>query len=486
MAKTNNDKEYRTLQFKINNKHPLFSYCDNVCLCSKNLYNIANFYIRQCFFGLQKDETSLNENESTIINLINSKIDDLNKIKTDTFEKRKNYKNNKTKEKTLKLFKPLNKDNKFPSYNVLDGIFKLTKQSDYISLPAQTNQNTLKLLYQDWKSFFNAIKEYKINPSNFTGRPKLPKYAKKNGRKVVTHTNQSCKIRTDENNNKYLILPKTKLTLNLSNMNLKSEKLKSVRIIPNANYYVIEIILEVDKSVVLTTKKTSKRIISIDLGIDNFATLSNNIGINPIIIKGNNLKSYNQFYNKQRAYYYSVLRIGKSQKEGQFSSKRLNYIDTNRHYYIKDFFHKKAKYIVTYCVKNNIDTIVIGKNKNWKTNVKMHKKDKQNFIGIPYNQFISILTYKANEKGILVLEQEESYTSKASFLDNDKIPTYSKNINKKTNFSGRRIKRGLYKTKNGVLINADVNGASNILKKCFKKAFKEIDNFNYLLKPQVV
>lgn len=478
--------DYRTLQFKINSNHSLFDYCDSICFNSKNLYNIANFYIRQCYFGLPKNPSDINDNEKNIINSLNDKLNIINNKKIDAFNKRKDYnhKDGRKKKTQPKLLKPLSNTNKFLDKDYLDCFFREIKQSDYLSLPSQTNQKTLDVLYRDWTSFFNGIKEYYKNPSKFNGKPKLPKYAKKDGRKIVIHTNQSCKIKQNKDGVNYVTFPKTNLILELGNAPLKSNKLKEVRIIPNSNYYTIELVLSVPKSVVRVTKETSNRIIGIDLGVDNFATISNNIGISPIIIKGKELKTKNQFYNKQRAYYYSLLRMGKNSNQGKFTSKRLNNIDTNRYAYIKDFFHKKSKNIVNYCVLNNIDTIVIGKNKGWKTNVEMRKKDKQNFINIPYNLFISILTYKANEKGILLIEQEESYTSKASFLDNDEIPTYGEEETK-YKFSGRRISRGLYKTRKGIIINADVNGSLNIIRKSFKEAFDKID-LGYILKSPIV
>ena len=471
MAKETKEKdcEYRTYQFRIKNNNSLFSYCDEMCFNSKNLYNIGNFYIRQAYSGLKKETALRYENQVFVINNINDNIEALNNIKIATFEKRKNYKNSKLKDKPS-LFSHITKDNPFVSNMLLDGVFKLIEQVDYRSLPAQTNQAVLKLLNQDWKSFFEALKEYKINPCKFKGRPKMPHYAKKDSRKVAIFTNQSCKLKTITKKNKtlsYLIFPKTKLVLNLGEFQLKSNKLKEVRIVPGSNFYTVEVITAVPKSIV---KEDSSRIISIDLGVNNFATIASNVGLNPIIIKGGILKAKNQFYNKLRTKLYSVLRLGKNPKEGQFTSRRLNNLDIKRHSFIKDYFHKASRIIINYCIKNQIDTIVIGKNKGWKNNITMRKDAKQNFSSIPYNLFIDILTYKAHEIGVKVIVSEESYTSKASFIDNDFIPTYGVNDNKAT-FSGKRICRGMYKSKKGTLINADVNGAYNILRKVFPMAF---------------
>ena len=190
MAKNDKEKDYehRTYQFRIKKSNQLFSYCDEMCFGSKNLYNIGNFYIRQAYSGIKKEKDLRHENEETVINTINENIEALNNIKIKTFKDRKNYKNRKQKDKPS-LFSPITKEKPLVSNMLLDGVFKLTEQIDYKSLPAQTNQGVLKLLSNDWKSFFNALKEYKINPSKFKGKPKMPKYAKKNGTKVATFTN---------------------------------------------------------------------------------------------------------------------------------------------------------------------------------------------------------------------------------------------------------------------------------------------------------
>ncbi len=287
-------------------------------------------------------------------------------------------------------------------------------------------------------------------------------------------TNQDAVIYPKKDQSGFeLKLPKTKLRYDLGEYEIKG-KLKEARIVPKGVGYTLELVCEIPKVKVATTKETARRIAAIDLGVNNFVTMTNNIGKRPIIIKGGTLKSKNQWYNKQRAYYYGILRQGKSPKEGQFTSKRLTQLDEKRHRFIKNFFHKASKQIVLYCQEHQIDTLVIGKNKGWKTDVQMNKKDKQSFTQLPFNLFISILTYKLESAGILVIESEESYTSKASFLDRDDIPTYGEE-KEPTKFSGYRKTRGLYKSYKHGLINADVNGSANILRKVFPSAFIDRD-----------
>ncbi|KOR92156.1 transposase, partial [Geobacillus stearothermophilus ATCC 12980] len=175
---------------------------------------------------------------------------------------------------------------------------------------------------------------------------------------------------------------------------------------------------------------------------------------------GKGVKSINQYYNKQKAYFQSILK----KQNGLNWSKRLEKLTLKRNNKIKDFMHKASRYVVDWCVKHNIDTIVIGKNDNWKQEVDLGKRLNQAFVQIPYDMFIEQLQYKCEEVGIKVVLTEESYTSGTSFLDGEAPikENYDKN---------RGIKRGLFKSNKGILINADVNGAYNIMRKVFPKAF---------------
>ena len=202
--------------------------------------------------------------------------------------------------------------------------------------------------------------------------------------------------------------------------------------------------------------------VGIDLGLDNFATITNNCGLIPLVINGKGLKSINQYYNKQISHYKSIAKrvnkLNSTNKMRKLTFKRNNKVD--------DFTHKASRFLVNYCRNNDINTIVIGNNKNWKQNSKMSKKVNQNFISIPYGIFIQKVQYKAEEFGIKVIVTEENYTSGTSFLDGE-FPI-KENYNK-----NRRKYRGLFVSNNGIKINADVNGSYQIIKKVFPKAFAE-------------
>lgn len=234
-------------------------------------------------------------------------------------------------------------------------------------------------------------------------------------------------------------------------------RLIQVRFVPRGSTYVMEIVTEVEVPDI--PKAISSRIASIDLGVNNLVALTNNIGERPIIINGKGVKSINRYYNKQRAKSQSDLML----RNKQHWSKALEVLTRKRFNRIKNFMHNTSRYIVNWCVKYNIDTIVIGKNDGWKQNVNLCKSANQNFVGIPCEMLIQQIQYKAEEQGIKVILTEESYTSGSSFLDGE-IPC-------KENYNySRRIKRGLFQAST-TLINSDVNGSLQIMKKVFPNSF---------------
>ena len=468
------NKIYRTEQFLIKSGHPLNKYFMDMMYSSNNLYNVTNFHLRQLWTGLKVEEgKSIHPLQQEVIDLFKSTIPNINKNNTEKFEKliKKDILegkvfNSKSKRKLTRFNMPTS-EKPFCSYELMDAVFKTSKNKDYNSLPAHVNQGVMKQVYSDWKSFFEGSKEYKNNPSKFKGKPKPPRYKTKGATNSLVFSNQVCKIK----DNKYLRFPKTKEVFNISKHlleKLDSAKLVQVRVQKFYDDVKLEIVLDYSKDAVeLIPEEDVKNVMAIDLGVNNLATCVSNNGMKPNIINGRALKSMNQYYNKLRSKLYSDLRISKNPNEGVFTSKRLEHLDKKRYFKVKDFLHKASKQVVDLAIANNIDKVIVGYNSSWKEDVKMRKDDKQTFVNIPFSMFLNILEYKLNAVGIRFEKYEESYTSKASFLDNDPIPTYGdKDI---PQFSGKRIKRGLYLSKNGITINADVNGACNILRKHFDK-----------------
>ena len=381
----------RAEQHVIKHDSDFEKFIDDYCFRSKNLYNYANYVIRQEF---------------------------------------------------------INNGNWIRHYEMC----KLLKDSEpYKELGSNVGQSTLKILDKAWKSFFHSIDEWSKNPSKFLGRPKIPKYKPKDGRFVLSLDSNKVKLKGG-----YLYFAwKPFKKFNHMFMTRAQNRIVQCRFVPKGNHYVMEIVYEID---VPDCLEYSDRIVAIDIGVDNFITMVNNIGENPIAVKGGVIKSINQYYNKRKAEIQSELKkINK-----QDWSKRLQKLNDKRFEMIKYQMHCISKKVIDYCVLCNIDTLIVGHNKNWKQeNIGM-----QNFTYIPFDMFINMLAYKCENNGIKFIKTEESYTSGTSFIDEEE--PIKDNYNK-----SRRVHRGLFVSSSGKKINADVNGAYQIMKKVIPDAFSE-------------
>ncbi|MFD1385604.1 RNA-guided endonuclease InsQ/TnpB family protein [Oceanobacillus oncorhynchi subsp. oncorhynchi] len=455
------------MQIWVKKGHRMHVYFQNMCQHGKNMHNTTNFYIRQVFTGL-KQEKGLLPLQEEILETIRKHLPEMNDNQMIAYQrmvaKEKGKAEPRQKEIKCHLFEMPSNNNPYIYYRFLDALFKTMKQNDYQSLPIQSSQGIMKKVFQNWKSFYSSLREYKKNPTKFRACPKIPGYCRSK-EKEISFSNQDCVVKE----NKFLKFPKTKECLNIGKLGYSEGKLKQVRVVPKYGHYVVELIFQIHTEV--ERKESKKRFLSVDLGIDNLATIVTNTGKRPVLLKGKNIKSVNQRYNQLKAYYTGIIRQGKNTNEGLFTSKRLEKISQKRFLQIKDLFHKASFQIVKIALEEDIDTIIIGQNKAWKQRSDMGKRNNQSFTTIPHSLLIQMITYKAEKHGITVVLTEESYTSKVSFLDNDEIPVYSQH-NKNDLFSGKRIKRGLYLSKSKECINADVNGAANIMKKVFKDAFK--------------
>ena len=336
--------------------------------------------------------------------------------------------------------------------NILNG--KGTDPNEnYKKLPSNTAQHILITLDKNWKSFFEAIKEWRIHPDKFQRKPNPPRYKKKNGEHVLFFTNIQCRIKDN-----ILKFPK-KVGLQLKTRLPDDTNLREVRIIPKGVGYVCEIVYEKE---VEPKEKDQSRVVGIDFGSSNIIAMVNNIGLKPIVVKddGTGIKSINQFYNKRKAELQRIYDL-----QGIKDGDKLRRLRVKRDKKANNWVHKLTRWIVDWCIKHNIGTIIVGHNKNWKQGVRLGKRNNQNFVLIPFFEIIQKVAYKAEEVGITLKEQEEAHTSKCSFLDKEPIEHHSIYI-------GKRIKRGLFKTAKGILINADVNAGYNIIKKAIPKAFK--------------
>lgn len=401
-------KVHRCEQIVIKRNHPKFKVIDQQCFYSKNLYNEANYTIRQEFI----------------------------------------------------------KNNNYISYRDMNKEFKT--HENYKLTFSQPANCTLRLLDKNWKSFFKAIKDWKLHPEKYLGKPKLPKYLKKDGRFPWMIPNNQCFYDYE----KGTVYMRNRL---LNDYEWKCRclgRLIQVRFIPRGSCYVMEIVYETE---IPNTKENNNRIASIDLGVNNLVTMANNIGLNPIIINGKGIKSINQYYNKQLRKEQSLLKI----RHMKDWSTKLDVLTQKRYQRIKNYMHNTSAYIVQWCLKNNINTLVVGKNKEWKQKSTMSKTSNQKFVQIPYEMLLGQLKYKCENAGINYIEVNESYTSGTSFLDHE-------HPDKSSYDKSRRLVRGLFKSNSGLLVNSDVNGSLQIMKKAFPNAFKERYGVEGVLTPIVI
>lgn len=349
-------------------------------------------------------------------------------------------------------------------------IFTKNHNQDYYALQSHLAGEVLIQVGKQFISFFN-------NKSN--KKKRIPKYKDKNGYNIVAFPKLtiSKQIEFDEDKQLYTYT----LCKKSYNLKIQSTKpnVKMVRFVyDEANDLIKCFKIYGVKEPKL--KKDNSRYFSIDPGLNNILSIYNNIGIRPLLYNGRPIKSINQYYNKTTAKLNSELpaNIKSSKRLKQLSLKRANKIDYE--------MHKISTHIINEAVKNNISKIFIGNNVGWKNEINMGQRNNQNFANIPHTKLFHQLLYKGLLNGIEVIFTEESYTSKASFFDKDEMPKYGESDNHNFHFSGRRIKRGLYKDSKGNIWNADLNGAANIMRKVSDKAYKGIRKTKELMKRPIL
>ena len=395
----------RTETHIIKESHPIYRWIVEECLRSRNLYNKTLFIYRQAFTGNH------------------DKIED---------------------------FKPIIRHEKFiSSFELVKQMAKL-KDMDYYAM-TKKNSGTQVVCQVDrvMKSWFASLKSYKKDSSKFRGRPRIPSYKKKDELNCLIYTYVDASLQKDGTIN---ISKKIKLPIH-TNLN----NFQQIRLVPKTGYVQVEIIYNKE---INENHLDQTRAIGIDLGLNNLMAITSNIGNISNLVNGRPLKSINQYYNKHKAHLMSLLEKGKLK-----SSKRLRRLEMKRMMKIKDYLHKTSRRIVELMEHNNIGTCFIGHNKGWKNEVEMGKKNNQNFVSIPYSLLINMLRYKIEEKGGVLVELNEAYTSKCSFLDNEEICKHE-------TYKGKRVKRGLFLSGEGKALNADINGSLNILKRGIGFSFK--------------
>ena len=330
----------------------------------------------------------------------------------------------------------------------------------YRALPTKVSQQVLRLLDKNWQSYFAATLAYQEDPSKFRKPPKMPHYKPKaEGRFILVYTMQAL----SRPGLKRGIIQPSMLPISVQTQQCPAA-IACVRIVPRSGFYVVEVVYEQPE---VAPSGNPALYAAIDIGVDNLAAkTSNKVGFVPRLVNGRPVKSTNQFYNKRRAELQKAL--GHSGTTAYME--RLTRKRTQR---INHYLHTASKAIIALLVEEGISTLVVGKNPGWKQEVELGQVNNQHFVQLPHARFIVMLEYKAKLVGIRFIVQEESYTSRASFLDGDTIPVYDPKREEPPVFCGKRIQRGLYRAQDGRTLNADVNGSYNILRKALPDAFSK-------------
>ena len=414
-------------RIKKHNNKKLLHEIDDYCYKVKNLSNSINYLIKQCYriHTKIKNGKTLEEWEDELIRAINSGITEYNLGRSE-----------------VKRLRYIDTDNGY----IADAYFLswyLKGTEVYKDVPYATcSQICIQEKCREWKSFYRATAEYGKDPKKFKEHPHVPGYLNpKTGRGSLVITSQNFKV--DEAGN--VTMPKF-----LSGIHIRARhgNVRQIRIKIFKNSILISLMYEKEEKQICGTK-----VMGIDLGVNNLLAAAWDSEDRPVIINGKPLKSINQYYNKAKAHMQKEAKI----YNGKNSTKRMNKLTAKRNRKIKDYMHKASRKIVDMAVSSGVGLIVIGSNHGWKQKVHMGNVTNQNFVSIPYKTLINMIEYKAKLEGIEVRIVSESYTSGTSFLDGEK-PTkdyYDKS---------RRVKRGLFRSNNGILINADINAAYQMIK----------------------
>lgn len=337
-----------------------------------------------------------------------------------------------------------NKD--FKNYYDVNRLFTHTNQKDYRALPSKVSKQVQMLVDKSFKSYFALVRK-KMN-NDYSRSIRIPKYlGKTSGRCVVPYPKDALSLK----NEGFVKFSKTNVVIKTK---VAKENIKAARIVPKGNHFVIEILY---KAVVRPLKSDKpERVAFVDPGLNNLMTVTSNC-FNPLIYNGKPLKAINQLSSKNITALKSKLCA-----RGLRNSSLLQSVYSKRSRRLMDLTHKITTQLVNQLDSYNIDTVIFGHNVGQKQDINLGKVTNQNFVQIPFTKLMYLLKYKCELRGIRFIETEESYTSKCSFLDEESICKHS-------SYLGKRVKRGLFETSSGILINADVNGSLNIGRKYLTK-----------------
>ena len=476
----------RTWGFNVNKNSALWKCFSRNTADTRCMRNTANFYIRNVMTGLRKSPEERTHTETEVLHEVFTGIQKANTLAVERYRKnlRKLRLAGGMKSAVvcsclkLKQFSYPTRTNWFLSYEVLDAVFKVTGHPVYCQMDSQVNQNAIRKTVKAWKSYFKAVRDYAAHPEKYQAKPRIPGYIRTMGA-TAWWTNQTAKLRFRDGK-AYLRFVNEKQPFCLGKASLfEGFTYVKTEVQPFHGHFRVLVTFD-DRLKEASVPEHPERILGVDIGITNLLSAAGNFGDAPFVVGGGPVKALNQWFNKRKAELLSALTRGSDSKHSHKESHALDALSRKRDDAMTDIFYKCAWYLLRYAKKNQVDVIVIGYNKAQKQDISIGKQNNQAFVSVPYGKLRQCIRTVATKLRVPVVEQEESYTSKASLLDLDEIPVYKKG-QKTGAFSGSRIRRGLYRSADGTVLNADVNGAGNILRKRYPEAFDGMD-LSYLWK----
>ena len=342
-------------------------------------------------------------------------------------------------------------------------MLRKAKNENFYVLASMAAEAVVDQLDRSYKSYFSLCKLKQAG--KYQSKVRLPSYKDKVHGRNVTIFSKYCLYKRTYQKEGLIHLSKTDIKFK---SRIPLEKIVEVRVVPKPGFYELQVVYHAEEA----PKLENSNYAAIDLGLNNLAAVATNVS-SPFIINGRPLKSINQRWNKR------IAKLKSKLKKGVHTSKKIQTITNKRNRRVKNYLHQASRALVNELRALSISKVIIGSNKEWKQNINLGCRNNQNFIQIPHARFIEMITYKAKMAGIEVVTAEESYTSKCSFLDDEPIEKHEE-------YAGKRIKRGLFKSKIGKLINADVNAAYNIMKKHLGIGPSDLDSVRVLSTPNVL
>lgn len=481
-----------TIQITTKQKCPAAAYLKRNTAGTRAVRNTALFYQRNVMTGLRKSPEERTHNETEVLHYVFTGIQKTNVLREQRMHKKlpslasSGLVGRAAVRKILKEAEPL----PYPtarkwllSYVQLEAVLRLSGNVAYLGCVSHVAQQAVKKTVESMKAWLKALSDWKAHPGKYKAKPRMPGYIRSE-ESTAHFTNQVAKMAV-RGGKAYLVFSTPRgwdrpADICIGPASLFRGKYRKLEVKPLHGRFRLLITCEAKGGPGhLELPVHPERIAGIDVGVDNFAAVMTNTDAVPLVIDGKWTKSVNQWYNKEKARLTSCRMVSGQdarKKEAGWKklepTRRLSALGRKREDLFRDFFYKAAHRICRYCTGNRVEVIVIGHNIGQKQEVSIGKANNQNFVGIPYTRFIRMLETVALKYGIPVIQREESYTSKASLLDGDPIPTYGEvPEGEKPVFSGKRVSRGMYRSSDGTLINADLNGAGNILRKEYPYAF---------------